>query len=335
MKGLLYLGGVAISIVFAYLTFRGFNWQKSAAALDGLSLSHVLAAILAIGAGYAVRIARWQSMLAIFRPQVRFADAMGPFLGSFALNGILPLRAGDVARVFAFQSTLRVKPVRVMSTMLLERLLDLLVLLMFLGCGLLLVGLSLIPDAVLDFAGIGILVGVVGLLGLVFVPRRGAWLARRLSHSPLGRLPGVKALLNFGARTLFAIAAMCTLGSLARLIALSIVAWAFEGCAFFAIARELSGDTFGFGPWFAMATGTLGTLIPSTPGHVGTFDYFTKVGFMAFGDDPGMAALQALIIHAVLWVPITLVGSIFIVVNWGGHAWANLRGLAKLKAQNP
>jgi uncharacterized membrane protein YesL len=43
---------------------------------------------------------------------------------------------------------------------------------------------------------------------------------------------------------------------------------------------------------------------------VGTFDFFCILGFTAFGVTKQAASLMALVIHTVLWVPLTLAGMV-------------------------
>ena len=69
----------------------------------------------------------------------------------------------------------------------------------------------------------------------------------------------------------------------ARLALLSFAAWLFEGLVFVAVALGLWHRGRPRGPLFALATGTLATLIPSSPGYVGTFDYFAALGLVAYG----------------------------------------------------
>jgi len=49
-------------------------------------------------------------------------------------------------------------------------------------------------------------------------------------------------------------------------------------------------------------------MIPSSPGYVGTFDFFTSSGFSAYGMDLTDALAAALVVHAVLWLPLTGIG---------------------------
>jgi hypothetical protein len=77
-----------------------------------------------------------------------------------------------------------------------------------------------------------------------------------------------------------------------------------------AVAWALHTAVAPAGPWFAMTTGTLATLIPSSPGYVGTFDYFAMLGLMAYGAARTAATAHALLVHVILWVPVTAAGGL-------------------------
>jgi len=53
------------------------------------------------------------------------------------------------------------------------------------------------------------------------------------------------------------------------------------------------------------------TAIPSTPGYVGTFDAPGIAMLTAFGVNPEISASYTLLLHAALWLPITIVGGLF------------------------
>jgi uncharacterized membrane protein YbhN (UPF0104 family) len=61
------------------------------------------------------------------------------------------------------------------------------------------------------------------------------------------------------------------------------------------------------------------TIIPSSPGYIGTFDAPSIALLTAFGVNPEISASYTLLLHAVLWLPITIVGGVFfgkIGLNW-------------------
>jgi len=55
----------------------------------------------------------------------------------------------------------------------------------------------------------------------------------------------------------------------------------------------------------------LSTTLPSAPGYIGVFDAPGIALLSAFGIEPASAAGYTLLLHATLWLPITLVGGYF------------------------
>jgi uncharacterized membrane protein YbhN (UPF0104 family) len=104
-----------------------------------------------------------------------------------------------------------------------------------------------------------------------------------------------------------------------QLLVFSIIAWMLEGAVFATVSWSLQTSSAPLGPWFSLSTGTLATLLPSTPGYIGTFDYFTILGLTAYGVNRNVAGIFAIMIHVLLWLPITLVGLV---------CFARLRGRA-------
>ncbi len=134
--------GTIIALAFVWLIGRNVNPGQLLHAFATANPVDVLAALLLFGIGYTLRIARWQTMLKPARPDIAWWRCAGPFMASFAANNVLPLRAGDVLRAFGFNQRLGVSPGGVLATLLVERLLDLLLLLLMLGLALAVFGLE-------------------------------------------------------------------------------------------------------------------------------------------------------------------------------------------------
>ncbi len=154
-------------------------------------------------------------------------------------------------------------------------------------------------------------IGIAALMALMLAPARVAaalerWRTGRGAASPGARLAGA------GAQFFEALGALQSPVRALQLLALSVLAWALEGAMYASVAWSLHAGVAPFGPWFAASTGTLATLLPSSPGYVGTFDYFAMLGLIAYGANRSVAAAFALLVHLVLWVPVTLVGGIML-----------------------
>jgi hypothetical protein len=69
----------------------------------------------------------------------------------------------------------------------------------------------------------------------------------------------------------------------------------------------------------------LATTIPSSPGYVGTFDEPGIEVLKAFGVEANVAGAYTLVLHAALWLPITLLGFYYMArlgVGWRDFAQA-------------
>ncbi len=105
--------------------------------------------------------------------------------------------------------------------------------------------------------------------------------------------------------------AISTLSSpllLGRLAMLSVLAWLLEGGAFFAVGHALGLGLPPQATLLALAVGTLSTIIPSSPGYVGTFHYFTAVTIAAFGIGEVESTAYAVVVHGLLWGSTTACG---------------------------
>lgn len=307
------VAGVFVTAGFLWLLARQVELPELGATMQRLSPGVVLLALACLAAGYFVRVVRWWSMLRVLDPAIALRACGWPFLVSIAVNNILPFRAGDALRVVGFRSQLRAPAMRVFGTLLVERLLDLTTLLALFFAGLLSVRAGSLPDAFVRVAAVMAGAAVCALIALLILPGRLERMAGQVCERAGAAAPAV-AWLAGGARDLFAtLEGLRSPGLTARIIVLSAVLWTLEGGVFFVIARALDLDIGVGGSLFALASGTLATLIPSSPGYVGTFDYFVVRGVGAYGIDPSAAAAFAVAVHLILWLPLTLAGLVYFV----------------------
>jgi glycosyltransferase 2 family protein len=158
------------------LLARRVDRQQMSMVLAGASWPALVLAVLALGVDMGARITRWWWMLRPVQPALSWGSCARPFLASLALNNTVPLRAGDVVRIFGFQRTLQAPAAHIAGTLLLERMLDLLVLLAVLFVSVL--GATVFPRAFLLVAyGAGALC-LLALAAITLVPDRLTGIAR-------------------------------------------------------------------------------------------------------------------------------------------------------------
>jgi glycosyltransferase 2 family protein len=307
--------GLCIAAAFLWLAFGRVDWSSIATVLNEATPGPLVLGLLALAAGFFVRIVRWWTMLRALEPAVPLGSCARPFLLSLALNNTMPLRAGDVVRAVGFREALRSPAMRVVGTLLIERVLDLFVLVVLFFTGLLAVPRGVIPQPFVTAAALLGGVALIALLVLVFSPNVLRALADRVASSRLLRERSATPKLREAAHRLVDTFALIRSPIRAiQLLSLSVLAWLLEGSMYACVAWALHVGGSLVAPWFAAATGTLATLIPSSPGYVGTFDYFAILGLTAFGAHRTAATAFAMVVHLVLWLPVTVVGAAFLVM---------------------
>jgi len=280
------------------------------------------AAVLFLGVDYFVRVVRWWLMLRAGKPELRLRTCVWPLLASVAVNNVIPFRAGDALRVVGFRKQLDSPPARVLATLVAERILDLTVLLALFFLGVAGVRTGAIPPTYIHLcvavACIGLLAWVVALL---FARRLQTLLLRLCEHRALATRGWTQPAREHMQQFLGALAVLRTPVLTMNLFGLSMIAWTCEGGVFATIADGLGYSGSAFAPWFATAAGTLATLIPSSPGYVGTFDFFTMAALSAYGATGAIAGAFALLVHTVLWLPLTVAGlSYFLLFRGQGES---------------
>lgn len=301
------LFGFGFAGLFGFMAFRNMEWGEAWAAVKSANPFWIFVAVLFLGIDYSLRVVRWWLMVRAVTPELPLRNCFGPFLASIALNNVLPFRAGDISRAFGFKDRLMTPPVKILSTMLVERLLDLVTLLSFLYAGLAIAGPGVVSQEFIRTAGVLMVIGL-SILGfcLVFPKLILRFFERYREKSAPGSIPG--KIADLGIDLFGTLVAMRRGALLLNIVALSAIAWFFEGVLFVGAILAISPESHPVSGWFSLALGTLATLIPSTPGYVGTFDFFAKLGYESFGVPEITAGTAALLAHVLIWVPLTAVG---------------------------
>ena len=307
--------GVAVSGACLWWAGRGVDVGEVRAAFAAADY-RTLPAIGGLLAGFFwLKAWRWVLLL---RP---LATAAGePFtagrvlpatLIGFAGNNVLPAHAGEFFRVAVVANRWGVKPAAVLSTVVLERLLDVAAILPLFAAGLLAVpGAAGEYRAALAAVAAGLAAAAVGC-GL-FLWKTDACV--RLAAAVLARLPFVPARARAAAPALLSqaaagLAAVRSGRGLALALALSLAHWGLmAGMIWLSLAA--------FGARLPVAAGAVvngviafGVLAPSTPGFFGVVQACFRAGTAPFGVAPAAALSASVYYQLTQWVPVTAAGA--------------------------
>ena len=288
------------------------------------------ASVAGVAVAYVVRVKRWQLLLAPLGA-VGFRAATRATVIGFASSTIVP-RLGEVVRPYLLARREQLSMSATLATIVVERLLDMLAVILLFGLFLLAFS-SQLPSTdeqvlgALKAGGLAVAVGAGVVLTLVSAAARrpewvvaiAAWAERRAPHGP-----GATAS-RFITRFSAGLGAARDPGRLLQAVLWSLLMWllvsatAWWGCRAFGIALPPSGGLL------LMALMALGVAVP-TPAGVGGFHAAVQVGLTGFYDVPVDAAVgAALVLHAATFAPVTIAG-----MAWMVRDGITFRGMVNL-----
>ena len=312
---------------------RGADMHEVWAETRRANAGDLLLALVATASTYLLRALRWQYLLAPIGT-THFVTAFRTTVIGFAASALLPARAGEVIRPYLLARRERLSATAAFATIILERLLDLVTVLLlfaafvFLGAaGVLSDDPGLLAQVKLGgaIAAVGSLVAFVVLFTLAGHPER----LGRLALSVERVLPATlaRAVARFVETFAQGLAVMRQPARLVTSLALSFPLWISIAAGIWLTSRAFH-ITFPFSASFlVMAMLTVGVAVP-TPGAIGGFHTFFQIAVQTFFGAPHDRAVgAAIVLHAISFVPVTILGLIFMVGE--GLTLAGVQRLAK------
>ncbi len=92
----------------------------------------------------------------------------------------------------------------------------------------------------------------------------------------------------------------------------SVVIWLLETLKYWFVMHAFPFQVSFFTLMLMNGIVNLATTIPSAPGYIGTFDAPGIAVLQAYGIEKTLAAAYTLVLHAALWLPITLIGAYYL-----------------------
>ena len=302
--------GVAISViclgVLAY--FTDFDQLKKSLSLANYNL--VLVAALLTLVWLSVRGIVWRTLL---EEKASFSQVFLTLNEGYLLNNFLPFRLGEVGRAFLLGRKSGLGFWRVLSSILIERTLD-----MALAAGLLLSTLPFVVGASWAFQA-GLAAG--GLVGLVFfilyLTARHRLQAEELFHKITLRVAWLAKLSQKSITTfLDGLIVLTDSGRFFRVVAWMILNWLFAIGQYFIFLRAFAPQAGLLWACFSLGVSALGIAAPSSPGALGVLE-LSLVGALAlFGLNPAVSLAFALTMHISQYLLTGLIG-VFALVRDG------------------
>ena len=101
----------------------------------------------------------------------------------------------------------------------------------------------------------------------------------------------------------------------------SIVIWLLETVKYWFVMQAFDFEVTFFALMLMNGVVNLATTLPSAPGYVGTFDAPGIAILTLYGVEAVIAVAYTLVLHAALWLPITLLGIYYMIRE--GLGWSD------------
>ncbi len=302
--------GLAVSLVFLYLAFRGQDFGKIGQALGEANYWWLIPALIAYFLGVWVRAMRWHFLLGPIK-KVPVKRLFPVVVIGYMANDVLPVRMGEVVRSYVLDKRENVSKTAALATIVVERIMDGITMLLFLA------GTALFVTINKDIEGIERLASLVFLAFIIlfFVVASNRKTLLQLEAFGLKLLPPKLRgkMAGIADKFIDGLQVLRQWRDLVAVFALSVLAWLREATMYWMVTLAFAGLNLS---WQAilmtLAVANLFTQVPSTPGYVGPFDFAAnKVLVGIFLVPAELAASYVILLHAALYFPVTLWGLVY------------------------
>jgi uncharacterized protein (TIRG00374 family) len=298
------IAGYAVAVLCLLWVFHGVKVRELIGSVTAINWWWIALALFFDIFSYACQGLRWDLLLHPIGRISTFRATEAIYAGLF-VNEILPMRPGEVLRMYLVSRWAGVRFSQVIPSILVERYFDAIWLALAFGIIVLAVPLPRYLVDAEEILGITALAGTALFIYLVFRKRSGG---AAESGGPVGRwrpvrwISGLLDKTTHGIRDIgrsrflyssFAVSLLLLVGQMLSywlvMVAYGLPLSFWNGAAIFLIVH-------------------IGTAIPSAPSNVGTYQFFTVVGLTLFGIDKTLATSFSVVVFFILTIPLWAIG---------------------------
>jgi uncharacterized protein (TIRG00374 family) len=309
------LFGIVITIALLAWVLRDVSAGEVWHELRGADPIWLLAAVVLATFSMVLRAMRWRILLEPVEPNTSFDSRFGAVCIGFAVNNLLPARLGEITRAFAISKTEPIPLSASVASLIVERILDGVVLALFLFATISAPGFPLGDGStailIRRTANIGAIAFSVGL-GLLWLAARNPGRAVALFDRTIGRLLPDR-LSEKASRVAGAFVA--GLGALARPgVFLRALFWTFIVWIDLSLSIWAGIMAFGItapgisGSLFLQSVIAFAVAAPSSPGFFGVFEAAARLGLSLWSIAPARIVSFATSYHILTFIPVTVLG---------------------------
>ncbi|MDX1993248.1 MAG: lysylphosphatidylglycerol synthase transmembrane domain-containing protein [bacterium] len=302
--------GLSVSVIFLAFAFRNLQPQTVLETMGQVNVLWLLVGAVVYFGAVALISLRWQFLLRAMK-LVPLTSLIPLVSIGYMGNNVYPFRSGEALRIYLLQRNHRIPIVRATTTVLVERVFDGLVMLTFI-----LVPLALLEiasseiRAVATFAAPIFLAALAVFFALALRPDLLRQLVRLLNRFLPGKIGDL--VQKLGEEIIGGLEGLRSPAQLAGAVISSYASWSVEALVYWIVAGAFGLDLSYIAILLVVGTVNLAGLIPASPGQIGVYEFFVSLVLVALGVEETTALGYALVVHLVIWLPVTLVGFYFL-----------------------
>jgi len=317
--------GIGVSLLFLWLAVQGLHIQEVWAYLRGANYWWIVPGVVVYFLAVWARTWRWYYLL---RPvQALAIRRLFPIvcIGYFG-NNVFPARLGELLRAYVLHRDAGVPISTSLAPIIIERVFDGLVMLLFVFLALPFVGPEHIPSVYRGVV-IGASVLFFGALAVFLAAATNPRRADALYHFFADRfLPARlrRPVAGFYQRFMAGLSFLRSGRDVLMVFATSVVIWLLETVKYWFVMHAFAFAVPFIGLMLMNGVVNLTTTLPSAPGYIGTFEVGARV-LEALDVPYSLAFGYTIALHVALWFPITALGGFYMLragIRWRDAASA-------------
>jgi len=360
-KTIILCTGILISVLCTWLFARHIEWKMLIESFNDAEYFYIIPAIAASLLAYILRAMRWQSIMLPIK-RISFVNTFSFVSIGYLANHILPARAGEVIRPAMIAKKERIRVASTITTVVLERVFDLLGLIVFAIVTLILIpspnedeiktintvqessyesqtdnvneeknetGISFLEN-IKKWIGIFAAAGIVAIVLLslfVIYPRQVTnFLHKIFAYFPKRICASLEHMLESF------IAGLQILGNLKHMIwilFLTMVIWILTAVSMYALCFSFNLNLPFTGSCLVAICLAFAVALPQAPGYIGLFHLATQKALEVFNIEIATSQSYAIALWGISIIPITIIGILFL---W--REGISLKDLSKFEEQN-
>jgi hypothetical protein len=298
--------GIGVSALFLFLALRSLHLDEVWATARTAQYGWLIPGVIVYFVGVWARTWRWDYLLRPIK-RIPLRQLFPVVVIGYMGNNVYPARAGELIRAYVLRRREGVSVSVSLATVIIERVFDGLVMLLFVF-----IGLPFTPmPAWLQWMVIAASLVFFGALAIFMLLAIKVEWAEVVYGQLIDRLVPLRfrgPARGFAGRFITGLHSLRSGRGVLMIFVTSIVIWLCETVKYWFVMHAFS---FSVPFWVLMLMNgivNLATTIPSSPGYIGTFDAPGIEILSLFGVPRPIAAGYTLVLHAALWFPITMLG---------------------------